>query len=67
MTELRGLIVDFGGVLTSPIADAVDGFCVAEGLDPTELTAVIAAAYVEDAEPGEMAALDTAKLLIEGS
>lgn len=30
----RGLLVDFGGVLTSSVVDAFQAFCGAEGLDP---------------------------------
>jgi putative hydrolase of the HAD superfamily len=33
MTELRGLLVDFGGVLTTNIWDSFRDFCDAEGLD----------------------------------
>jgi putative hydrolase of the HAD superfamily len=32
MTELKGLLVDFGGVLTSNVFDSFRQFCVAEGL-----------------------------------
>jgi putative hydrolase of the HAD superfamily len=31
---VRGLLVDFGGVLTSNVFDSFRQFCVAEGLDP---------------------------------
>ncbi|GAA0609744.1 HAD-IA family hydrolase [Sporichthya brevicatena] len=31
---MRGLIVDWGGVLTSGVFDAFDAFCAAEGLPP---------------------------------
>ena len=33
-TELRGLLVDFGGVLTTDVFVAFQEFCVAEGLPP---------------------------------
>ena len=33
MTQLRGLLVDFGGVLTTNIWDSFRAFCDAEGLD----------------------------------
>lgn len=31
---MRGLLVDFGGVLTSNVFDSFEAFCRAEGLDP---------------------------------
>jgi putative hydrolase of the HAD superfamily len=34
MSPLTGLLVDFGGVLTSNVFDSFRDFCVAEGLDP---------------------------------
>jgi putative hydrolase of the HAD superfamily len=33
MTELRGLLVDFGGVLTTSVWESFRAFCDAEGLD----------------------------------
>ena len=35
--SLRGLLVDFGGVLTSNVFDSFRDFCVREGLDPDAL------------------------------
>lgn len=34
MTRLSGLLVDFGGVLTSNVFESFRAFCQAEGLDP---------------------------------
>lgn len=34
MSELRGLLVDFGGVLTSNVFESFRAFCEAEGLEP---------------------------------
>jgi hypothetical protein len=31
---VRGLLVDFGGVLTTNVFDSFRAFCVDEGLDP---------------------------------
>jgi putative hydrolase of the HAD superfamily len=31
---MRGLLVDFGGVLTTNVFDSFRAFCVDEGLDP---------------------------------
>jgi hypothetical protein len=33
MSELRALLVDFGGVLTTNVWDSFRAFCDAEGLD----------------------------------
>jgi putative hydrolase of the HAD superfamily len=38
VSELRGLLVDFGGVLTSNVFDSFRQFCVTEGLDPDAFT-----------------------------
>jgi epoxide hydrolase-like predicted phosphatase len=43
---LRGLLVDFGGVLTTNVFDSFRAFCEAEGLDP----AAFATLMTEDAE-----------------
>ncbi|MBT2384171.1 HAD family phosphatase [Streptomyces sp. ISL-11] len=37
----RGLLLDFGGVLTTPIADATEAFCLREGLAPDAFLNVI--------------------------
>ena len=37
MSGFPGLLVDFGGVLTSNVFDSFRAFCVGEGLDPSEL------------------------------
>ena len=34
---MRGLLVDFGGVLTTNVFDSFRAFCVAEGIDPDEV------------------------------
>lgn len=33
----RGLLVDYGGVLTNPLRDTLDAFCASEGVDPKAL------------------------------
>lgn len=37
MSQLRGLILDFGGVLTNPLHEVMRDFCRAEGLPPDAL------------------------------
>jgi epoxide hydrolase-like predicted phosphatase len=41
MAELRALVVDYGGVLTEPLADAMGQWCAAEGVDPAEFGRVM--------------------------
>ena len=39
--ELRGVIVDWGGVMTSPIADSVAAWLEADGIDPESYRTVM--------------------------
>jgi epoxide hydrolase-like predicted phosphatase len=41
VSEPRALIVDFGGVLTSPLAAAMAGWCESDGIDPVHFRAVM--------------------------
>ena len=41
MPELRGLITDWGGVLTNPIIDTVTPWLAADGIDPASYRAVM--------------------------
>lgn len=43
----KGLLVDFGGVLTTSVIDAFESFARGEGLDPTELAALMREAMRE--------------------
>ena len=45
MAEYRGLLVDFGGVLTTSMGRAFSDFCVEHGVDPDRFKAVIGEAY----------------------
>ncbi|WP_285742363.1 HAD family phosphatase [Lentzea sp. NBRC 105346] len=51
----RGLIIDFGGVLTNPFDESMRAFCLTEGIEPNALrTALTAhAALVADLERGK--------------
>jgi putative hydrolase of the HAD superfamily len=56
---LRGLLVDFGGVLTTNVFDSFRAFCEAEGLDP----AAFATLMTEDAEARrELRRVETGKI-----
>jgi putative hydrolase of the HAD superfamily len=47
----RGLVVDFGGVLTTPLHDAFERFCEKEGVDPGALGNLLRSSYpAEDPE-----------------
>ena len=41
MAELRGVITDWGGVMTSPIADSVNAWLTADGIDRDSYIAVM--------------------------
>ena len=41
MAELRGVITDWGGVMTSPIADSVNAWIAADGIDRESYRAVM--------------------------
>ena len=57
--HLRGLLVDFGGVLTSNVFDSFRAFCQAEGIDPDRVKSLFrdnpeALALVRSLEVGEI-------------
>jgi putative hydrolase of the HAD superfamily len=57
--ELRGLLVDYGGVLTSDVFASFQAFCAAEGLPPD----TVRTAFREDPEArGLLAELETGTL-----
>lgn len=45
MTAFKALIVDFGGVLTTPLEEAMSNFADAQGIDLQDLVRVALAAY----------------------
>jgi putative hydrolase of the HAD superfamily len=56
---MRGLLVDYGGVLTTNVFDSFRDFCVAEGLDPEAIKRL----FREDARARELVrALETGEL-----
>ena len=65
MTAKRGLLVDFGGVLTSSMGRAFSEFCVAEGVDPERFKQVIAEAYGTDGSHGMIGKLERGEIAIE--
>jgi putative hydrolase of the HAD superfamily len=64
----RGLILDFGGVVTTDFYDALSAFCVREGLAPDALLSVLrddpeGSAALAAVESGEMTQRDYEKTL----
>ncbi len=63
MAERRGLLVDYGGVLTSDLFASFRDFCAAEGIEPD----AIARGFREDTEARELLiALETGKIDEDG-
>jgi epoxide hydrolase-like predicted phosphatase len=60
--ELRALIVDYGGVLTSPLLNSMDSWVDAEGIDPETFRATmrdwLGLSYGVDAEASPVHALE---------
>jgi putative hydrolase of the HAD superfamily len=69
MADPRALVVDYGGVLTEPLADAIAQWCAAEGVVPEEFAAVmkdwLATSYGEAALGSPVHALERGELSIE--
>ncbi|HVE75194.1 MAG TPA: HAD family phosphatase [Actinomycetota bacterium] len=76
MSEIKGLIVDFGGVLTTSVFDSFRAFCIENELDIEILKAVLRGAFessepeaenwVHKMETGQITADEFNKLLAEG-
>jgi epoxide hydrolase-like predicted phosphatase len=65
MGEVRGLLIDFGGVLTGSLGEAFERFCQEEGVDPGSLRRVLRAAY-HDRDPEHFVSLvETGKMEVE--
>jgi putative hydrolase of the HAD superfamily/hydrolase len=58
----EALLVDYGGVLTTPISGSFAQFCLATGVDPERLRLVLAAAYRSD--PGDVASHEAMEDLV---
>ncbi|WP_285595836.1 HAD family phosphatase [Kineosporia sp. NBRC 101731] len=70
-TELRGLIVDWGGVLTAPLDEAITRWVGAEGIDMETYSAVMTGLVREDKSPihslerGELGAAEFEQVLAD--
>ncbi|HEX2030294.1 MAG TPA: HAD family phosphatase [Actinomycetota bacterium] len=59
----RGLVIDFGGVLTTSIAEAFRAFCEREGIEHDRLKAILRSSYAVGTDPDAMVAmLETGRL-----
>jgi epoxide hydrolase-like predicted phosphatase len=68
MPQLRALVVDYGGVLTEPLAESMGNWCAHEGLDPVEFGRVmkdwLGTSYGEEALDNPVHALERGELAI---
>ena len=66
VADLRALIVDWGGVLTSPLQDSMTAWCDADGIDYGEFRAVmkdwLGTAYGDDAAANPIHALERGEM-----
>jgi putative hydrolase of the HAD superfamily len=66
VADLRALIVDWGGVLTSPLQDAMTSWCEADGVDYIEFQQVmkdwLGTSYGEDAATNPVHALERGEI-----
>jgi epoxide hydrolase-like predicted phosphatase len=53
----RGLIVDFGGVLTTSVGDSFKAFCDREGIDPEVMKGLVRSAYGVGTEPDALVSM----------
>jgi putative hydrolase of the HAD superfamily len=58
----RGLLVDFGGVLTTSMGRAFSEFCLQAGVDPERFKAVIGEAYGSDGSHGMIGRLERGEI-----
>lgn len=60
--ELRALVVDYGGVLTSPVVASIGAWCETDGVDPAAFGAAMKAWRVEDPQANPVHDLETGAL-----
>lgn len=61
-TPLRGLLVDYGGVLTNPLEDAVGAWLRADGIDQHRFTELMRRWLTTDAERNAVHDLETGRI-----
>jgi putative hydrolase of the HAD superfamily len=65
MSSYRGLLVDFGGVLTTSMGRAFSAFCLEVGVDPERFKAVITEAYGSDGHHGMIGKLERGEIELD--
>ncbi len=69
-TQLRGVVIDWGGVMTNSIFDTVSAWLTAEGIDPASYLSVmrlwVRQAYGTNSDPGTAAAASPIHALERG-
>ena len=60
--ELRGLLVDYGGVLTNPLAEVMGGWLDADGIDRERFTGLMRRWFATDAERNPVHDLETGRI-----
>jgi putative hydrolase of the HAD superfamily len=60
--ELRGLLVDYGGVLTTPLADATAAWLRADGIDPERFSRLMRRWLATDADSNAVHDLETGRM-----
>jgi putative hydrolase of the HAD superfamily len=63
--RVRGLLLDFGGVLTTSMGRAFSAFCVSEGVDPERFKTVISEAYGTDGSQGMVGKLERGEIELD--
>jgi len=61
----RALLLDYAGVLTVPIGEALAAVCDSEGIEPDSVRALIAAAYTGHPDGADIAALETGRMPLD--
>jgi putative hydrolase of the HAD superfamily len=64
VAELRGLLVDYGGVLTTPLADATEAWLRADGIDPERFGRLMRRWLAGDADANAVHDLETGRMTV---
>lgn len=62
--ELRGLLVDYGGVLTNPLPDAIGGWLRSSGIDPDRFAELMRRWLSAEAGPNAVHDLETGRISV---
>lgn len=65
MTEYRGLVVDFGGVLTTSLHDSFLRFCKKEGVNPETLAQLLKSSYPSEDPDSIVILVETGRMAAE--